>query len=211
MRAIVIPENGGPEVLRWEEVPEPEPGPGDLLVSVEAAGVNFIDIYHRRGLYQMELPLIPGQEGAGSVLAVGEEVDEFVPGDRVGWTDVLGSYSERVVVPASRAVPLPEGIDATTAAAVLLQGLTAHFLANDTFQLSAGDRCLIHAGAGGVGLLLTQIAKSKGAEVFTTVGTEQKAEMSRGAGSDHVILYDTVDFKDGGGGDSRPQCHGCGL
>ena len=195
MRAIVIPENGGPEVLRWEEVPEPEPGPGDLLVSVEAAGVNFIDIYHRRGLYHLELPLIPGQEGAGSVLAVGEEVDEFLPGDRVGWTDVLGSYSERVVVPASRAVPLPKGIDAPTAAAVLLQGLTAHFLANDTFPLSAGDRCLIHAGAGGVGLLLTQIAKSKGAEVFTTVGTEQKAELSREAGSDHVILYDTVDFK----------------
>ncbi len=195
MRAIVIAENGGAEVLHWDEVPEPEPGPGELLVSVEAAGVNFIDIYHRRGLYQMELPMIPGMEGAGSVLAVGGEVDEFVTGDRVGWSDVLGSYSERLVVPASRAIPVPDGVEAATAAAVLLQGLTAHFLANDTFPLSAGDRCLIHAGSGGVGHLLTQIAKSKGAEVFTTVGTEEKAELSREAGSDHVILYDKVDFK----------------
>jgi NADPH2:quinone reductase len=167
-----------------------------LLVSVEAAGVNFIDIYHRQGLYQMQLPLIPGLEGGGTVSAVGDGVAGFVVGDRVGWTDVLGSYAEQLVIPASRAIPLPEGIDEATAAAVLLQGLTAHFLANDTFPLSQGDRCLIHAGAGGVGLLLTQIAKSKGAEVFTTVGTEEKAVLSRGAGSDHVIVYEQVPFKD---------------
>jgi NADPH2:quinone reductase len=143
----------------------------------------------------MTLPLVPGLEGAGTVVGLGSDVDGFVSGDRVGWTDVMGSYAERVVVPSSRAVPLPEGIETTTAAAVLLQGLTAHFLASDTFPLSSGDRCLIHAGAGGVGLLLTQIAKLRGAEVFTTVGSEAKEELSIAAGADHVIVYTDNDFK----------------
>jgi NADPH2:quinone reductase len=143
----------------------------------------------------MQLPFVPGLEGAGTVLEVGPSVDEIGVGDRIGWTDVMGSYAERIAVPASRAVPLPDHIDSSTAAAVLLQGLTAHFLASDTFPLSAGDRCLIHAGAGGVGLLLTQIAKLRGAEVFTTVGSEEKAELSRAAGADHVIVYADSDFK----------------
>lgn len=187
---------GGAEELVFSKVAEPDPGPGQLLVSVEAAGVNFIDIYQRSGLYDIELPLIPGLEGAGTVLEVGSNVDDFGVGDRVGWTDVIGSYAERIAVPAGRAVPLPEGIDSKTAAAVLLQGLTAHFLASDTFPLSTGDRCLIHAGAGGVGLLLTQIAKLRDAEVFTTVGSKEKAELSRAAGADHVIVYTDTDFKE---------------
>ncbi len=196
MRAIFVRRHGGPEVLSFEESADPEPGPDELLISVEAAGVNFIDIYHRRGFYEVALPMIPGMEGAGTVLAVGPGVTEFSAGDRVGWAEMLGSYANRQVIPASRAVLLPESIDSTTAAAVLLQGLTAHFLANDTFPLSSGDRCLIHAGAGGVGLLLTQIAKAKGAEIFTTVGSAEKAELSRAAGSDHVIVHDAADFKE---------------
>jgi NADPH2:quinone reductase len=195
MKAVVISKMGGPEVLVLSNVPEPVPGPDDLLVEVGAAGVNYIDIYHRSGFYDMTLPLVPGLEGAGTVVGLGSDVDGFVSGDRVGWTDVMGSYAERVVVPSSRAVPLPEGIETTTAAAVLLQGLTAHFLASDTFPLSSGDRCLIHAGAGGVGLLLTQIAKLRGAEVFTTVGSEAKEELSIAAGADHVIVYTDNDFK----------------
>jgi len=195
MKAIVISKMGGPEALVLSDAAVPEPGPDDLLVEVEAAGVNFIDIYHRSGFYDMKLPFIPGLEGAGVVVDVGRNVDGFAVGDRVGWTDVMGSYAERIAVPASRAVPLPQGIDVRTAAAVLLQGLTAHFLASDTFPLSPEDRCLIHAGAGGVGLLLTQIAKLRGAEVFTTVGTEEKAKLSRGAGADHVIVYSDTDFK----------------
>lgn len=196
VRAIVVSRMGGAEELVFSKVAEPDPGPGQLLVSVEAAGVNFIDIYQRSGLYDIELPLIPGLEGAGTVLEVGSNVDDFGVGDRVGWTDVIGSYAERIAVPAGRAVPLPEGIDSKTAAAVLLQGLTAHFLASDTFPLSTGDRCLIHAGAGGVGLLLTQIAKLRDAEVFTTVGSKEKAELSRAAGADHVIVYTDTDFKE---------------
>lgn len=195
MKAIVISKMGGPEELVVSDVAAPDLGPQGLLVEVEAAGVNFIDIYHRSGFYDMKLPFIPGLEGAGVVVEVGGNVDDFEAGDRVGWTDVIGSYAERIAVPASRAVPLPPEIDVSTAAAVLLQGLTAHFLATDTFPLSPGDRCLIHAGAGGVGLLLTQIGKLRGAEVFTTVGTEEKAELSREAGADHVIVYSDTDFK----------------
>jgi len=195
VRAIVISKSGGAEELVLAEAADPNPGPDELLVSVEAAGVNFIDIYHRRGLYDMTPPFIPGLEGAGTVLELGPDVDGIEVGDRVGWTDVMGSYAERIALPASRAVPLPEDIDSKTAAAVLLQGLTAHFLASDTFPLSAGDRCLIHAGAGGVGLLLTQIAKLRQAEVFTTVGSEAKAELSRAAGADHVIVYTDNEFK----------------
>ncbi len=196
VKAITVPALGGPENLVLDDLAEPVAGPGELLVDVTAAGVNYVDIYHRRGLYDATLPFIPGQEGAGTVSAVGEGVEGFRIGDRVGWTDVRGSYAERHAIPADRAVPIPDGLDSRTVAAVLLQGLTAHYLATDTFPLRQGDKCLIHAGAGGVGLLLTQIAKMLGAEVFTTVGSAEKAELSREAGSDHVIVYTQTDFKD---------------
>jgi len=195
VKAIVVHEVGGPEQLVPVDIPEPEPGPGDLLVDVGAAGLNFIDTYQRSGLYDLAPPFTPGLEGAGTVVAVGANVSGFVTGARVGWTNVLGSYAERHVVPAELAVPIPDGIETSTVAAVMLQGITAHYLAHDTFRLTSGDRCLIHAGAGGVGLLLTQVAKMRGAEVFTTVGTAEKAELSRLAGSDHVIIYTENDFQ----------------
>lgn len=196
MKAVVVSELGGPENLVLTEVPDPEPGKGELLVRVGAAGLNFIDAYHRTGLYDLAPPFTPGQEGAGTVVAVGDGVDGFAPGDRVGWTNALGSYAELLLLPAEKAVPIPEGMSTDVVAAVMLQGITAHYLALDTFRLNVGDRCLIHAGAGGVGLLLTQIAKMRGAEVFTTVGSEEKAELSRRAGSDHVIDYSSVDFQE---------------
>ena len=196
VNAIVVPALGGPENLLLDDLAEPVAGPGELLVDVTAAGVNYVDIYHRRGLYDATLPFVPGREGAGTVSAIGDGVEGFRIGDRVGWADVRGSYAERHVIPAGRAVPIPDGLDSTTVAAVLLQGLTAHYLATDTFPLRQGSKCLIHAGAGGVGLLLTQIAKLLGAEVFTTVGNAEKAELSREAGSDHVIVYTQTDFKD---------------
>ncbi|HIE21106.1 MAG TPA: quinone oxidoreductase, partial [Acidimicrobiia bacterium] len=194
MRAVLVRELGGPETMVVEEIPDPRPGPEDLLVEVEAAGVNFIDIYQRTGLYPLDLPFTPGLEGAGVVIETGEEVEEFVPGDRVGWVAALGTYAERHVVPAEKAIPIPDGVATETVAAVLLQGITAHYLALDTYLLGGRDRCLIHAGAGGVGLLLTQIAKMRGAEVTTTVGSEEKAELSRAAGADHVIVYTQEDF-----------------
>ncbi len=196
MRAAVVNQSGGPDQLQVEDVAEPSVGPGGLLVEVHWAGLNFIDTYQRGGLYPMDLPFTPGLEGAGTVLAVGDDIDDFSIGDRVGWAVVLGTYAERLVVPAERAVHVPDGVATDIAAAVLLQGMTAHYLANDTFPLSEGNRCLVHAGAGGVGLLLTQIAKRKGAYVITTVGTEEKAELSRGAGADEVIVYTQVDFKE---------------
>jgi NADPH:quinone reductase len=196
VKAIVVQALGGPENLVLDDLAEPVAGPGELLVDVTAAGVNYVDIYHRRGLYDATLPFVPGREGAGTVSAVGEGVEGFRIGERVGWADVRGSYAELHVIPAGRAVPIPDELDSRTVAAVLLQGLTAHYLATDTFPLRQGSKCLIHAGAGGVGLLLTQIAKMLGAEVFTTVGSAEKAELSREAGSDHVIVYTQTDFKD---------------
>ncbi|HUF15528.1 MAG TPA: quinone oxidoreductase [Acidimicrobiia bacterium] len=196
MKAIVVNEAGGPDNLRLEEVAEPTAGPGEIIVDVGAAGLNFIDTYHRGGLYPLEFPFIPGLEGAGTVAAVGDEVDGLSVGDRVGWTDVRGSYAERHVIPADRAIVIPDDLSTDVVAAVMLQGLTAHYLASDTFPLSQGDRCLIHAGAGGVGLLLTQVARMKGARVITTVGTEDKAELSKQAGAEEVIVYTQVDFKD---------------
>lgn len=195
MKAIVISEPGGPERLELVDVPDPEPSPGEVLVEISAAGLNFIDTYHRTGLYPVEYPMTPGVEGAGCVVAVGDPSSGLSVGDRVGWTGVPGSYAELIAVPAEKAIGLPDGIDDHTAAAVLLQGITAHYLATDTFRLSAGDKCLIHAGAGGVGLLLTQIASHRGAKVITTVGTSEKAELSRHAGADEVIVYTEVDFK----------------
>lgn len=196
MKATVVFELGGPEQLVLSDVPDPSPGTTDLLVEVGAAGLNFIDVYQRTGLYDLGLPFTPGLEGAGTVIEVGAGVTDFAPGDKVAWTNVLGSYAERHVVPAEKAVAVPDGIETDTAAAVMLQGITAHYLAFDTFRLNMRDRCLIHAGAGGVGRLLTQIAKMRGAEVFTTVGTEEKAELSRAAGADHVIVYTKDDFQE---------------
>jgi NADPH2:quinone reductase len=196
MKAIVIHEAGGPDKLRIEQVPEPTPGPADLLVDVDAAGLNFIDTYQRSGLYPLTFPFTPGVEGAGTVAAVGDDVTGFSVGDRVGWVGVLGTYAEKHIVAAERAIPIPIGMETDVVAAVLLQGITAHYLANDTFPLKKGDRCLIHAAAGGVGLLLTQIAVMKGAMVVTTVGSEEKAELSRAAGADEVIVYRQVDFKE---------------
>lgn len=196
VKAIVVSEKGGPEKLVLREVDDPSPGAGELLVDVRAAGLNFIDTYHRGGLYPMDFPMTPGLEGAGVVRSTGDDVQGFSEGDRVAWVNSIGSYAELNVVPATAAIPIPDSVTDDEAAAVLLQGITAHYLAKDTFPLSSGHRCLIHAGAGGVGVLLTQIAKMAGAEVITTVGTEDKAELSRQAGSDHVIVYTQEDFSE---------------
>jgi NADPH2:quinone reductase len=194
MHAVRVNEVGGPEVMEWVEVADPTPADGELLVTVEAAGVNFIDVYRRNGLYPVSLPSIPGMELAGTVLAVGPGVADFAIGDRVAATDANGTYAERAVVPAARAVPVPDGVTSEQAAAVLLQGLTAHYLVTDTFVLRSGHRCLVHAAAGGVGLLLVQLAHRIGAEVFATVGSAGKVEAARGAGADHVIVTADEDF-----------------
>jgi NADPH:quinone reductase len=191
---IQVTRHGGPEVLEWVELDDPEPGPRDLVVDLTAAGLNFLDVYQRSGLYPMTLPFTPGSEGAGVVRAVGSEVTLFGEGDRVAWSSVLGSYAQQVRVPEAAAVAVPEGIGLDVAAAVMLQGMTAHYLALDTYPLQEGERCLIHAGAGGVGLLLIQIAKRRGAEVFTTVGSSEKAKLATDAGADHVITYRDTDF-----------------
>lgn len=196
MKAIQMTTTGGPEVLEWTDVADPSPGPTQVVVDVEAAGLNFIDTYHRTGLYPMTFPLVPGLEGAGTISAVGDEVDELAVGDRVAWSSGIGSYAQRVAVPAEQLVPVPDDVSSEVAAAAMLQGLTAHYLAIDTYPLEEGSKCLVHAGAGGVGLLLIQIAKMRGAEVFTTVGSPEKAELAQAAGADHVILYRDVDFGD---------------
>ena len=196
MKAIQINQTGGPEVLGWAEVPDPVAKIDEVVVDVSAAGLNFIDTYHRTGLYPMPLPFVPGLEGSGTVTAVGEDVADIAVGDQVAWAGQPGTYAEKVALRADSVVPVPAGVDPETAAAVMLQGMTAHYLVNDTFPLSAGDKCLIHAGAGGVGLLLIQMAKLKGAEVFSTVGTPEKALLAEGAGADHVVLYRDVDFAD---------------
>ncbi|MCY4640642.1 MAG: quinone oxidoreductase [Chloroflexi bacterium] len=194
MRAIRVHETGGPEALRAEELPRPEPGPGEALVAVAAAGINFIDIYQRSGLYALPLPFTAGSEAAGTVEAVGEGVSGLAVGERVAYCGVLGAYAEYAAVPADRLVRIPDGVTPLEAAALMLQGMTAHYLAVDTFPLAAGDTALVHAGAGGVGLLLTQLAKRRGAAVVSTVSTGDKAELSERAGADHVILYRERDF-----------------
>lgn len=196
MKAIQINETGNPDVMRWTDVDAPTAGPGQVVVNVHASGVNFIDTYHRTGLYPLPMPSGLGMEGAGVVSAVGDGVDVTAVGDLVAWSTGLGSYAEQVAIDASLVVPVPEGVSAEVAAATMLQGMTAHYLVTDTHPLAAGEKCLIHAGAGGVGLLLIQLAKSIGAEVFTTVGTEEKEGLARGAGADHVIRYRDVDFGD---------------
>jgi NADPH2:quinone reductase len=196
MYAQRIKSPGGPEAMEWLEVPTPVAGPGDVVVRTEVAGVNYIDTYHRSGLYPMALPFTPGMEGAGVVVAAGEATHLHQVGDRIAWPAVMGSYAEFVVVPEERAVAVPSGVGFDVATTLMVQGMTAHYLALETFPLQPGDRCLIHAGAGGVGLLLIQIAKHLGAEVFTTVGSPDKAELARAAGADHTILYREVDFAD---------------
>jgi NADPH2:quinone reductase len=195
MKAIRVYAFGGPEVLKYEDIAEPTPKPNEALVKVEAAGVNFIDIYQRTGIYKLALPMTLGLEGAGMVTAVGSEAKEVAVGDRVAWTSVPGAYAEYCAVPADRLVVLPPSVTANQGAAMMLQGMTAHYLALSTFPLKAGDVCLIHAGAGGVGLLLTQIAKMRGARVITTVSTDDKAALSREAGADLVVLYTKQDFE----------------
>ncbi len=195
MKAIRLHVLGGPDVLKYDEVPEPAPKPTEALVRIEAAGVNFIDIYQRIGVYKLALPLTLGMEGAGTVAALGEAVKDVKIGDRVAWTSVQGAYAQYCTVPADRLVVLPPAVTTTQGAAMMLQGMTAHYLACSTYPVKPGDTCLVHAGAGGVGLLLTQVAKLRGARVVTTVSTPEKAALSRGAGADHVVLYSEQDFE----------------
>ena len=194
MRAIRIDAFGGPEVLRLADVPDPVPGNGEIVVRCEASGINYLDTYHRTGLYPNPLPFVPGMEGAGVVTAAGPEVALFRIGDRVAWTSAIGSYAASVKMPAEKAVAVPEGVELRTAAAVMLQGMTAHYLTTSTFPLAKGHTCLVHAAAGGVGLLLVQMAKQRGARVIGTVGGEPKARLARAAGADEVILYRQEDF-----------------
>ena len=194
MKAIRVHESGGPEVLRLEEVPDPQPSPGEAVVRIEATGVNFIEVYQRKGQYAMQRPFVPGTEGAGTVVAVGEGVTQLRVGDRVASETLRGTYAELAKTTAERLVRLPDAVDSTMAAAIMLQGITAHYLATSTYPLKRGDRCLIHAVAGGVGLLLCQIAKRRGAWVVGTTSTAEKANVARDAGADEIILYTQQDF-----------------
>jgi NADPH2:quinone reductase len=195
MIAIQVHEAGGPEVLQLVDLPIPRPGPGQVLIRVEATGVNFIEVYFRKGQYKASFPLTPGSEAAGTVEELGPGVTGFAAGDLVASVSVIGSYAEYALVPAAQLVKVPIGLTPEQAAAAMLQGMTAHYLAYSTFPLKAGDTALVHAGAGGVGLLLTQIAAHIGAHVITTVSTPAKAELSREAGASDVILYNDQDFE----------------
>lgn len=190
MRAVQVRETGGPEVLQVAEVPEPAAGKGEVVVDLAAAGVNYIDTYHRSGIYPLPTPFVLGQEGAGTIREVGPDVAGFAAGDVVAWTSVLGSYAEQVVVPVERLLKLPDGVDAELGAAAMLQGLTAHYLATSTYPVQPGDWAVVHAAAGGVGLLLTQIVKLRGGHVLATVSTPEKAELARAAGADEIASYD---------------------
>ncbi|MWA03873.1 zinc-binding dehydrogenase [Actinomadura sp. LD22] len=190
MRAIVVSASGGPEVLVPGERPDPVPGPGELLVDVAASGVNFIDVYFRTGAYAQPLPYVPGVEGAGTVAAVGEGVAGVAVGDRVAWANVQGSYAEKAVVPADEAVPVPDAVGLDDAAAALLQGMTAHYLTRSVHEVKPGDTVLVHAAAGGMGLLLTQVCKAAGARVIGTASTPGKMRTARDAGADEVLGYD---------------------
>jgi NADPH2:quinone reductase len=196
MQAIQITHTGGPEVLELHDLPTPTPGSDQALVRIEACGVNFIDIYLREGRYPAQLPFIPGQEAAGTVVALGPDnnTSTIKVGDRVAWSQVLGAYAEFAAVPVSRLIAIPDAITSKQAAAAMVQGMTAHYLSHSTYPIQPGDAVLIHAGAGGVGLLLIQMAKRLGARVFTTVSTEEKAALAREAGADETILYTREDF-----------------
>jgi NADPH2:quinone reductase len=194
MKAVRVHRYGGPEVLTYEDIPSPEPQAGEARIKIAASGLNFIDVYQRTGLYPLKTPFTLGMEGAGSVDAIGQGVTEVKPGDRVAYAMVLGSYAEYAIVPAARLAPLPQELEFKAAAGLMLQGMTAHYLTHDTYQLRPGKTALVHAAAGGVGLLLVQIAKLLGATVIGTAGSETKAELARQAGADHVILYTQVDF-----------------
>jgi NADPH2:quinone reductase len=192
--AVVVRATGGPEVLEFAQVDVPAPGPGELLVDVTAAGVNYMDVYQRIGRYPVEPPFTPGTEGAGVVGALGPDVTGFAVGDHVVWTDAPGSYARQTIVPAERAFPVPDGVADELAAAAMLQGLTAHYLVTSTYPVKPGDTVLVHAAAGGVGLLLVQLAKSRGGTVIATVSTAAKEELARAAGADEVVRYTETDF-----------------
>jgi len=194
MQAIQILTTGSADVLTLRDLPTPTPGPGEALIRIEASGVNFIDTYFREGRYPAKLPYTLGQEAAGIIVAVASDVTAFKPGDRVAWAGVPGTYAQLAVAPANRLVMVPDGVSFHQAAAVLTQGLTAHYLTHSTYAIQPGDEVLIHAGAGGTGLLLIQMANSLGARVFTTVSTEEKAALAKGAGADEIILYTQEDF-----------------
>jgi len=195
MKAIRVQAHGGQDVLKYEEVPEPKPGSGQALVKLHAIGVNFIDVYHRTGLYKLALPLTPGVEGAGIVESVGANVTEVQLGDRVAYAMAVGAYTELAVVPSWQLVKLPASLDFSSAAAAMLQGMTAHYLTHSTYAIQRGDTILLHAAAGGAGLLIAQMAKRRGARVIGTVSTEEKARLARSAGVDEVILYTETDFE----------------
>jgi NADPH2:quinone reductase len=195
MKAIQVSQTGGPEALVLAELPEPKPKANEALVQIKAAGVNFIDVYFREGRYPTPVPFVNGQEAAGVVTEVGSDVTEVKPGDRVAYTGALGSYAEYAAVPATRLVKIPDDLSFEQAAAAMLQGMTAHYLLHSTYKLQAGETALIHAAAGGVGLLLVQMAKMIGARVIATAGTEEKAQLARDAGADECIVYTEADFE----------------
>ena len=195
MKAIQVQKSGGPEALTLVDIPVPEPKPNEVVVKVSAAGINFVDVYFREGRYPAALPFVSGQEASGIVSEVGAEVKSFKAGDRVASTGIMGAYAEYAAVPADRLVRVPEGITHQQAAAAMLQGMTAHYLVYDTYPLKKGETALIHAAAGGVGLLLVQMAKNIGARVLATTGTEDKAKLAREAGADEVIVYSQQDFE----------------
>ena len=195
MKAIEVKTTGGPEVLQLVELPVPQPKPHEVLVKITRAGVNFIDVYQREGRYKVPLPFVLGQEGAGVVEASGSGVKTVKVGDRVAWSSILGSYAEHAAVAAERVVPVPDGVTDQQAAAVMLQGMTAHYLTHDSYRLEKGQTALVHAAAGGVGLLLVQMAHNLGARVIGTVSTEDKARLARDAGADEIIVYSQQDFE----------------
>ncbi len=195
MKAIQIETAGGPEVLKTVDLPIPKLKAGEALIEIKAVGVNYIDVYFREGRYPVQRPFVAGQEAAGVVTEIGPEVTDVKPGERVAYTGIMGSYAEYAAVPADRLVPIPDSLDFNQAAASMLQGMTAHYLCNDTYPLKSGETALVHAAAGGVGLLLVQMSKRKGARVIATVGTEEKARLAREAGADEVIIYTQQNFE----------------
>ncbi|MGD0567726.1 MAG: quinone oxidoreductase [Candidatus Sulfotelmatobacter sp.] len=195
MKAIQVKQVGGPEAMEVVELPVPQPKPNEVVVKLGASGVNFIDVYHREGRYKVPLPFVPGQEGAGVVTAAGAEANSVEVGERVAWSGPMGSYAEYAALPVDRLVPIPHGVSDQQAAAAMLQGMTAHYLSHDTFPLKKGETALVHAAAGGVGLLLVQMAHNIGARVIATVSTEAKAKLASEAGADEIILYTQADFE----------------